>query len=92
MGFYINTGAPKDKAAYLVKFHQGRRLFSPPAKFSDIPEDKALIVVLDNGPFEAAGYCCDEDEFHCFTGPDARPRQYVLIDKVMANRLTGFGT
>jgi hypothetical protein len=36
MGYYIQTNADRNKAAYLVANHAGEQLSTPPAKFEDI--------------------------------------------------------
>lgn len=90
MGYYIQAPTNRNKAAYLVSTLGGQQLVSPPASFNDIPTGKALIVVVDNMAFEAAGLCYNADEFEVFTGPDRRPRQYVLLDKAVAYELSGY--
>jgi hypothetical protein len=91
MGYYIETpGQLKGKASRIAFEHDGQ-LVKEPAKFSDVPEDKALIVVVDNGPFEAAALAYDEREFLDFTDPDDdRPKRYVLLDKPTAYRLARY--
>lgn len=91
MGYYIQTDSNRDKAEYLVRNHAGLKLLRPPRTFAEIPADKALITVVDNFAFEAAGLCYDEGEFRDFTSPrDQRPRQYVLLDKDLAYKLAGY--
>lgn len=84
MGRYIQ-GPIHGKANYIKTMFNGETITSPPASFNSIPEGKALIVVCNNGPFEAAGYAYDQVEFEEFTRPDdPRPREYILIDKAVA--------
>jgi hypothetical protein len=91
MGYYIEVNKPRGKAKQIVDQFSGQ-IISKPSSYKDIPEDKALIVVVDNYLFEAAGYTFDEREFEAFTdSSDARPKEYVLIDKKIANHLTGYG-
>lgn len=92
MGYYIQTpGHHHGKAARIARDHQGTLLQSPPKYFVDIPEDKALVCVVDNGPFEAAALAYDQGEFECFTDPnDSRPQSYVLLDKQKAYELAGY--
>lgn len=54
MGYYIETEGVKGKAQALVDLHEAEILAQAPDTFDDVPEDKALICVVDNGPFEAA--------------------------------------
>jgi len=90
MGYYIQVPNHKGKAQQLVNLHGGQ-IIPKPNFFSDIPENRALIVVVDNGLFEAAAYAYSEGEFAEFTDPtDGRPKKYVLLDKGLARELTGF--
>lgn len=70
MGYYIQVPDNKGKAQQLVTIHGAEILPGQPASFGDVPEDKALICVVDNGPFEAAALCYDEREFGAFAVPD----------------------
>jgi len=89
MGWYIQ-GPTIGKAPYIV-MEYGATVVGMPGSFSDIPEDKALIVVVGNPMFEAAGYAFDEREFDTFTRPeDVRQKLFLLMDKKKAIKLTGF--
>ena len=91
MGYYIQTDSTHNKAAYLVSKFGGRALPQAPASFEAIPSDKALIVVVDNGMFEAAGLIYSPGEFAAFTSKDdLRPKQYVLLDKAVAYKEAGY--
>ncbi len=89
MGYYIEVPKSVGKAAQLVRIHNAS-IIPCPEKFEDIPKDKALICVVDNRAFEAAGYCFSSSEFAEFKRPDGRPRQWLLIDKALTEKLTGF--
>lgn len=90
MGYYVQTGTTHRKAERIAHEHGGH-IVRKPRQFSDIPEDKALICVVDNGPFEAAALAYDEREFDAFTEPDDdRPKQFVLLDKNVAYGLAGY--
>jgi hypothetical protein len=56
--------------------------------WEDIPEDKMLVVVVENMAFEAAALVTDATEYKQMTGnaQDYRPRTYILIDKDVALR------
>jgi hypothetical protein len=89
MGYYIEVPRNKEKAVYLIAEH-GAELTAQPAAFTDVPAHRALVVVVDNGLFEAAGYAYDEREFQAFTQPgDHRPKQFLLMDKAKVRELTG---
>jgi hypothetical protein len=92
VGHYIQTpGANHGKAAIIAYDHSGEILRDQPRSYAGIPEGKALIVVVDNGAFEAAGFCFNEEEFKAFTLPyDLRPKQYGLIDRAKAEKLSGY--
>lgn len=89
MGFYIQ-GPAKSKAQYIVSEYDGK-IIACPKKFADIAPDKALICVVDNGAFEAAGYCFGEREFTAFSNPDdIRPKTWLVMDKNKAEELSGY--
>ena len=91
MGYYIETGTTHGKAKTIAEQFNGEILPHAPKKYSDIPADKAVIAVVDNGPFEAAGFCFSENEFEVFTDPlDPRPIKYVMIGREDAEKETGF--
>lgn len=88
MGYYIE-GPARGKGGFIKMMYSGMTI-EQPKSFSEIPADKALIVVVDSGMFEAAGYAFDEREFKEFTDPsDTRPKIFILMDKELAERLSG---
>jgi len=90
MGYYVNVPEHKNKVAQIESLYGGKRI-QKPVEFADIPHDKALIVVVDNGAFEAAGFAYNAEEFREFTSPDDwRPKEYVLLDRDKTFELTGF--
>ncbi len=91
MGYYIQVPNNHDKTSQLVLLHGGE-VIPQPWHFNEIPEDKGLIVVVDNGPFEAAGFAYNEAEFKAFTDlTDTRPKSFVLLDLALAKTLSGYG-
>ena len=95
MGYYIQ-GPAKGKAAMLVSEHQAVNVtLDRPETFADVPDGQAMIVVMDNGPFEAAGLCYDEREFVEFTDPgDNRPKQFLhtALDFISRDWVTAIQT
>jgi len=92
MGYYIETGdVVKGKEIVLVSKY-GAEIIDLPESFDEVPEDKALICVVDNGLFEAAAHCYNESEFEAFkpTPTDQRPRQWLIMDKGLACQLSGY--
>lgn len=90
MGYYIQTNSHANKADYLVEKLGGQKV-NKPASFEAIPQDKALVIVVDNGLFEAAGLIYSADEFQSFTlTSDTRYKQYVLLDKQVAYKEAGY--
>jgi len=90
MGYYIPTSEAKNKAAYIIKNYDARPVVRP-HEFGDIKENEALIVVIDNGFFEAAGFAFDESEFKAFTDPsDVRGKGFLLMDLKKARELSGY--
>ncbi len=51
--------------------------------YIEVPKskDKAIICVVDNGPFEAAGFAYSQRELDFFSIPDGRPRTWVVMDR-----------
>ncbi len=84
MGYYIEAPTAKGKTEFIVNNLGGVEV-PQPKSFEEIPADKALIVVLDNGPFEAAGLAFSPGEFWAFTLPhDIRSKRFVLLDRKTA--------
>jgi len=78
MGVYINhnsNGMPLptcNKADYLLL--DGGTEIDQPEKFIE-----NLICVIENGPFDAAGYIYSKSEFEAFVDPqDPRPKRWII--------------
>jgi hypothetical protein len=90
MGYYISTDTSAFKEAILISKY-GAVSISQPQTFSEVPADKALICIVHNSMFEAAGLCYSAEEFARFTDPnDHRYKTWVLMDKAQANQLAGY--
>lgn len=92
MGFYINVPKDTNKAEQIIDMYGGKLLVAPPP-FEEIPKDKALIAVVHNIGFEAAGFVFDKSEYDRMVLPtlqDTRTREFVLIDRKKAEELSGF--
>ena len=89
MGYYI-PGPPKGKAEFIVNEYQGE-IVNMPLYFNQFGDDKVVICVVDNGPFEAAGYCFSEDEFQVFScSADNRPKTWLVMNKEKAEALSHY--
>lgn len=89
MGIYIEVPHHLNKARQLVELHEAIQTL-PPEEFSDVPADKFLICVVENGYFDAAAVAYSESEFKAFlpTERDDRPRTWLLMDRVKVDVLT----
>ena len=89
MGFYLQSdGRPKGKAQYFVE-HYGAKILPNVPKWEDVPEAEAVVCIVDNGSFEAAGYAYSKKELDEFADEDGRPRTWLLMNKELVLSLTG---
>lgn len=87
MGFYIETGTAKGKADALIATEKAIEV-GPLKSISECPDGMTLVVVMDNGLFEAAGVAFSDKEIGAFTGPgDNRPRRFLLMDSARVREL-----
>jgi hypothetical protein len=90
MGYYIQTGTNTGKAETIAKKFNGK-IIARPNSFSDVPKDKGLICVINNGMFDAAGFVYSEQEFKAFCyGSDTRGKTWVLIPIEDAKRESNY--
>jgi hypothetical protein len=91
MGYYIQTDTNHGKAEQIAKKFNGNIVDELTAGMTMMDRDKAVIVVVDNGPFEAAAFAYNNSEFMEFTSiADCRPRKFVIIDRQIAKEQTGY--
>lgn len=89
MGYYIEVPTHQGKAEVIESLYDGM-MIPQPTSFDKVPKDMALICVVDNGPFEAAGFVYNENEFRDFTDPkDNRPKKFLLMSWGLASELSG---
>lgn len=90
MGKYLNEdlkGQPiniRSKLTALV--NSGAEVIEEPEKFDQYP-DKAIICVVDNGPFQAAAYAYSQSELDQFKRPDGRPKGWLKASKKLVESL-----
>ena len=81
MGYYIETQQPKNKAAALKQNLDAIEITTDEAEFFIKEDMGAVVCVVDNGPFEAAAYCYNLDEFRAFNLPDdPRPKTWLYVE------------
>jgi uncharacterized protein (DUF1330 family) len=91
MRYYIETGSSRNKAEYLISNHGAQRISEGRANELIGDDKKAVICVIDNGSFEAAAYIYNENEFIDFSDSrDMRLRKWLVMDKALAERLSGY--
>ena len=86
MGRYINRpdGAPRGKVEYLLEL--GAKEVDPLLAEESV-EGAGVIVLVDNGLFEAAGYAYSPAEFAAFIRPDdPRPKRFFILPRDVAER------
>lgn len=93
MGFYINevNGDPlprHGKAEALIE--HGAEETSIYRDINDIPENKALVAVVDNVFFDAAMFVDSQQSLDLVLEERVRPVQCVLMDYTTAARESGF--
>jgi hypothetical protein len=78
MGYYVNP-ITESKESFLLR--EGQRVDKPDS-YNRIPRDKALVVLVDNGMFTAAGVAYSQDEFEAFTDlRDGRRKSYFVVER-----------
>ena len=91
MGYYIETSGYRNKAEDIVARHSGKIVSREEARQAMDDPALGVVVVVDNGAFEAAGFAYDLREFEAFTSPDDdRPKKFVVIDRKLAEKLSDY--
>ena len=93
MGYYMEVPKPTNKAEQLIKLYGAKSIEVPPKSLTEVPEGKALVVVVENGYFDAAAYAWCQSELDAFLPYDGHRRTWLLIDKdkVIKNILENHG-
>jgi hypothetical protein len=93
MGYYVETGTTHNKAKIICQQHNGQRVTQEQALTAMHDPTKGVIVVVSNPMFEAAAFAYDMREFEAFTDPDDfRPKQFVVMDRKLAEKLSRYPT
>lgn len=92
MGYYVNheTLGNNNKAEKLIKNFGAVEFTGILIDFSSTPKNKAIICVIENGPFDAVGLAFSEKEMQEFMRPDDRKKTWLYIDKKLAHKLSGY--
>ena len=92
MGYYIETDANKDKAKWLINNHDAKVITHTEAALimCDDKRTKGVVCVVDNGPFEAAGYAFSFEEFESFLREDGRRKLWLSMDRDTAETLSNY--
>ena len=90
MGFYLQGSDPK--ADYLLATYPGFQEVTPrDAKVSVMDEDRAVVVVVENGIFDAAAFAFSEAEFEEFTrDDDPRHTRFLTGHRDLVEVLSGY--
>jgi hypothetical protein len=88
MGYYI-AGPTHGKGSMLEKEHGA--LPASQEEVRKVVDTMGVIVVVNNGHFEAAAFAYDLGEFEAFMDPDdARPKQCYVMNRADAIRASGY--
>lgn len=92
MGYYINTGHNVGKAEWLIVNEGAMELMDVPTSLSELPTElNGLICVVNNGPFEAAGFIYNDRELKAFSDPsDYRDKRWLVLPLERAKELSGY--
>jgi predicted S18 family serine protease len=96
VGYYLEVSEDKNKSDQLKRLY-GAKEIEPVKSLNEVPEGKALVVVVENEHFDAAGYIYNKNELEAASydsyGKVQRKRTWLLIDKekVLQNILDNHG-
>lgn len=91
MGYYIQTPSSRGKADQIIEMYGADEITREEAKEFVKDGTFGVVCVVQNGPFDAAGYCFNEREWTEFADPgDHRPKRWLIMDKAEAERLSGY--
>lgn len=92
MGYYIETPSPANKAAQLLQMEETARCVDAD-DIEELINDPSLgvVCVLHNATFEAAAFVPSSRDLHAFLNPqDPRIRDWLVMDRVKAEKLSGY--
>jgi len=91
MGYYIQ-GPLRGKADYIRTHEEDVTVLkTPEAARAAYEEGMGVVVVVENGPFDAAAFAYSKDELESFLRPDdQRPVTLLAMDRQKAEELSGY--
>jgi hypothetical protein len=97
MGYYLNARLGKFNKVRDIKHFYGAQEISLKdiPLWNQIPEDKIMIAVVENGVFDAALVCVDRNEHNFIKETihkDDRPITLLLMDRKSAYENCGYKT
>lgn len=90
MGYYIEVPKSKNKAQQLIELYGAARVDESLVESVFEAPNTAVICVVDNGPFEAAGFVYNKNELRVFMRPDGRSRIWLVMERGLAETLSGY--
>jgi len=92
MGYYINvTSGLRGKTEFLIQNYDAMEATVDEAEKMVTDADLAVVIVIDNGSFEAVLFASSPAEFKLFTRPDdTRPKRFLVMDRQLVEQLTGY--
>lgn len=92
MGYYIETGQPRYKAdSILADVPNSKEVALNEAREAMNDANLGVVCVVENGFFDAAGFCFDLNEFDVFADPkDDRPKRWITMPRSKAETLSNF--
>lgn len=92
MGYYIQTPLIIGKVGYLKATYGAIEIESIGTLNEISKENMALVIVVENDMFDAAGYIYDDNELRRAlpTKQDQRKRTWLLMDEQLTKNLAGY--
>lgn len=82
MGRYIQTNSNHGKADTILASYPSAKEISRDEAIKSNPDVDGIVVVVNNGLFEAAAFAHNERELRDFTDPDDwRPKRFIKMDR-----------
>ena len=92
MGYYLNNLGAQGKADTLIKNHSAMEIMPedyPKDITATAEEGYAIVVVIENGPFDAAGLAYSDEEFKHLLDC-GRPFRVLMMDTLTAHEMAKY--